>query len=293
MPDTNRKMSRGLYRCIMIICAAVILAGGVFLLYHAWQNGRDRALDVELRDMYGSADPFGLLFGTALAEEAPAAPVEETEVITRPEEEVVPEFKALWDRNPDIVGWMTFGGDMSYPVVWRDNEYYLDHNFDGRSSSSGTIFLDVLDHPDMSDDNLVIYGHNMRNGSMFGDLDKFRKLSFTKKNPIITLHNAWEEQPREYVIFAMMDVSVYTGDVRYFRVRHVDFQLMQEAQAFLDEVLARSVMQLPVDVSAEDTFLTLVTCSYSYDNDRFLLFARRLREGESADDLRAAFAALG
>ena len=92
--------------------------------------------------------------------------------------EIQPEFQELYELNSAVVGWIQVADCVDYPVLWRDNSYYMDHDFYGKSSTSGSIFLDARNNSDMSDSVLLIYGHNMRSGEMFGDLDRYREADY-------------------------------------------------------------------------------------------------------------------
>ncbi len=108
--------------------------------------------------------------------------------------EIQPEFQELYELNSDVVGWIQVADCVDYPVLWRDNSYYMDHDFYGKSSTSGSIFLDARNNSDMSDSVLLIYGHNMRSGEMFGDLDRYREADYLREYPIVTLQSGMGER---------------------------------------------------------------------------------------------------
>ena len=84
------------------------------------------------------------------------------------------DFEGLKAQNPDVVAWIQIPAlDISYPVVQgKDNSYYLHHMFDGKENKNGSIFIDYHNQPEFTDSNTIVYGHNMKNGSMFGTLDR-------------------------------------------------------------------------------------------------------------------------
>ena len=97
---------------------------------------------------------------------------------------MLPEYQALYEINSDIVGWVNIGnGLLSTPVMQRDNEYYLTHNFYGEEDNHGQVFLDERNSPDLSDDNTILYGHNITSDrSMFNVLTNFRDPEFVAEN---------------------------------------------------------------------------------------------------------------
>lgn len=120
------------------------------------------------------------------------------------------DFNELKDINPDVTGWIYMEAlpDISYPIVkGTDNEYYLHHTYKKESLFAGSIFMDVKNSKDFSDQNTIVYGHNMKNGSMFGSLKNYKKQEVVDKSPyfwIITPEEAYK-----YKIF-----SIYTANVK-------------------------------------------------------------------------------
>ncbi len=218
-------------------------------------------------------------------------PSEQPRVVDIPIEEPViqPAFEELYAQNNDLVGWIEMADSVDYPVLWRDNSYYMDHDFYGDYSQSGSIFLDARNNADMSDSHILIYGHNMRSGEMFGDLDRYRQQDYLCEYPIITLQSVWESEPRTYVLISLFDASMNKDDSSYIRIIRTAFEDDADKEAFIAEMRERSIYDIPVEADAGDQLLTLVTCSYSHDNGRFLLFARELREDETVSDIMEQF----
>ena len=201
-----------------------------------------------------------------------------------------PGFEELYAENPDICGWLTVGNFVDQPVLWRDNSFYLHHGFDGEASVDGAILLDERGERYAEDPSLLVYGHNMKSGAMFGLMNYYRKAAYLKQYPIVTYQSAWEEEPRKYVLFSLFDASMTPGNAEYQCIIWYPFSSREEHQAYLDQLRARSFYNVPVDVTVDDQLLTLVTCSYSQENGRFLVTGRRLREGEDEEELRRMLA---
>ena len=320
---TDRRGEHRAGRLVSAVCAMVLLLGGLNLGAWAWGNARLKwRLGQDSWAYHSAMDRFFNMASAAetsddeaspfwpdvpgtdeqteeaeKAEEAEAAP-DELEAMVRlphfgmpvcvdipldPEPVLQPVFEEFYGRNPDLIGWIEAGGEIDYPIVWRDNAFYMDHDFDGEENIAGAIFLDERNAPDMNDASLIVYGHNMRVGTMFGQLDLFRDVEFARQNPIVRLHSIWEERPREYVIFSIFDASMNVDDPTYFWITRFGFASDEEKGAFFQSIKERSLFDLPVDVDAQDQIVCLVTCSYSQDNGRLLLYARRVREGEVFD----------
>ena len=202
------------------------------------------------------------------------------------------QFEALYAQNSDLIGWIKMADSVDYPVLYRDNSFYMDHDFYGQYSQAGSIFLDARNGMYMNDSAMLIYGHNMRSGEMFGDLDEYRETKYLCKYPIISLQSAWESEPRQYVLISLFDASMNKSDPSYIKIVRTAFETDEEKQAFIDEMRARSIYKIPLEADANDQLLTLVTCSYSHDNGRFLLFARELRDDETEESIMEQFKSL-
>jgi len=193
-------------------------------------------------------------------------------------------FGDLLALNPETVAFLRIGDFMSLPVVHKanDNEYYLNHNFALEESIAGTLFLDGSNLIVPEDKNLIVYGHNMRNGTMFRPLLQYEQLSFLKENPIVrfdTIH-----QNRDYVPFAVFTVTADPGSERYMNIRQF---LLDEPgwEDYIAEMRRLSMHNIPVDVQYGDNVLLLVTCEYTHNNGRFVVALRALRDGETRQDM--------
>ena len=221
-----------------------------------------------------------------LVEDVPLpTPNEDTIVFSLPTEPPPQEsFAELLRYNPDTVGFLTIGETVDLPVVQRenDNEYYLTHAYSGEEAREGALFLDGANR--LSDENLIVYGHNMRNGTMFGKLSSFGEREFLLKNAVVRFDTLYENAL--YVPFAMFEASMDENDGHYFDVRQIVFD-ETSFELFVLKLRSRSVFDVPVEVEYGDQLLTLVTCSYNDDDGRYIVALRKLREGETEEEMRA------
>ena len=197
-------------------------------------------------------------------------------------------FKSLVKRNADIIGWISIEGLVDQPIVYRDNTFYLNHDVDQRTNVSGAIFLDE-NHPLRADSqNLLLYGHNMKDESMFGRLQKYMQDNFLHAHYRATLETRFETF--NYLIFAVNRVSTEekSPDFLYFW-GHPSFGSGEAFQAYIDEIYQKSLYTRYLDVNESDTLLTLATC---IGEDRLVLFARRQRAGETEADIQTALLGL-
>ena len=191
-------------------------------------------------------------------------------------------FKALQKENKDIVGWLVIENFLDEAVVQRDDVFYLDHDALGKKNVNGAIFLDSGISLSNRPYTLTLYGHNMKTGAMFGNLRNFENNSFYHSNPFITFHTKYEEG--RYVIFAVGVISTERHDGHYLDFSLLNSYTIQERQSAIEALKAASVHACMLDVQPEDQLLLLVTC-VDKDNERRVVAARRVRDGEDEQEL--------
>lgn len=198
--------------------------------------------------------------------------------------DALPEMEALYQENRDLIGWLRMEGILDLPVMYKDNSYYLTHDFNKKQSASGTLFLDV-NHPFRENaQNLLLHGHNMKDGTMFGRLVQYEtNIQFLKNNPFIQYSTLWEKE--QYVIFAVLHVSLDVTSEDFFNYfTHHSFTSDEQFENYVRSLQNRSVYSIPISVQPSDALLTLSTC---LDEDRLVIVARRVRDGESKSELRS------
>ncbi len=175
------------------------------------------------------------------------------------------DFEALRAINSDIVGWLTIEGTgVNYPVVQTgDNDYYLKHLFSGEVNRAGCIFLDSRNSGDFSDPNSVVYGHQLKNGTMFSELLGYKKQDFYDAHPTALLLTP--EQNYEVRFF-----SGYVSAVDGF-AWNLDFSDGDTFIDWLGRTRRKSLFSSDFFPTGSDRVITLSTCSYEFNNARFVL----------------------
>ena len=194
-------------------------------------------------------------------------------------------FLPLLAINSDVVGWLTIEGVLDLPVVQRDNAFYLTHNFEGKTSAAGTLFLDSSYSIAPPVEALLIHGHNMRDGSMFGQLLKYRKQRFYAKHWMIRFETLYEES--NYVVFAAFDMVNDMNSPFYYPYNDAKFDTDRQFNLFIAGVRQRSLFQSEVNVLPTDALLLLSTCATG-KGSYLVIVARKIREGESLQALTTA-----
>ena len=177
-------------------------------------------------------------------------------------------------------------------MVQSDNQYYLTRNFFDERDKNGVPFMDEHNSLTPKDDVLIIYGHNMKSGAMFGRLNDYLEYDYLSKYPVVNFRTIHDEDDVFYTPIAAFELSAFRNDKYYFDVKRINFDSDEAFQSYLDEVTARSAWKAEVDAEPGDRLLALMTCSYIHDYGRLLLVCRELREGESPASVKALYSEL-
>lgn len=191
---------------------------------------------------------------------------------------ILNKYADLYRENRDMAGWLSIEGTrIDYPVMQcEDDEFYLHHNFYWEESKYGCLF--VRDRANLEDGtNFVIYGHNMRDGSMFGDLDLYGEEEFYKAHPLISFDTLYEE--RTYEIMAVYRSRVYREEDEAFKYyQFYEAETEEEFEDFYQNCKELSLYDTGVSAEFGDTFLTLSTCAYHVTDGRFVVVAKKREE---------------
>ena len=182
------------------------------------------------------------------------------------------DFEGLKKVNPDVIAWIQIPAlDISYPVVQgNDNYYYLHHMFDGQANKNGSIFVDYHNQPDFTDSNTIVYGHNMKNGNMFGTLDHYQDQSLYQQYPCFYIYVPGSVL--EYQI-----ISCYAGRNGSAGYTYA-FPEPEDFQKFVDTVLSYSGYDTGVLVADTDHIVTLSTCVNTDRNYRYLVHGKLIQK---------------
>lgn len=180
-------------------------------------------------------------------------------------------FQELKKKNSDTVGWIKVNGtDVEYVVVQaKDNDYYLTHNFEKKYNKSGWIFADYKNKLDGTDRNLIIYGHNVRDNSMFGSLRNILKEEWYNNRENYEIILITEKESSVYQVFSIYQIK---NEDYYLQT---NFTNNQEFIKFINTIKARSIKEFNVQLMETDNILTLSTCANN-NNYRIVLHAKKI-----------------
>ena len=291
-----KPISRPVRRGLILFFLTVALASVLHLALWAMQSYQSSKVQDGLEQLYhqggltiGQSDPNQETqeqASTEGAEEnAGGTSTENTNAETSFEPVMLPEYRKLYEINSDIVGWLNIGdGLLSTPVMQRDNEYYLTHDFYGEEDKHGQVFLDKGNSPQLTDDNTILYGHNITSDrSMFNILARYKDTEFAAEHPVIQLNTLYNR--RQYAVAVVYIVSTRPEHGELFDyISYLKFSTRDAKQAYIAQIQKRSLIDTGVKMTADDRLLTLSTCTYEFADARLVVVARQLREGESAED---------
>lgn len=191
--------------------------------------------------------------------------------------EVLEDYKTLLNMNKDLIGWLKIADiNIDYPVMQtNDNTYYLNHNFDKKSDKNGCLFLDYQCDVINRNTNLIIYGHNMLSGNMFGNLDKYSSEEYYKEHPKFEFDTIYEKGAYE-IVYVFRSKIYNEDDVVFKYYQFFDVQSELEFNSNMTEMEKISLYDTGITPEYGDELLTLSTCDYQEDNGRFVVVARKI-----------------
>lgn len=251
-------------RLILILVLLVVFIVSTSLLIRQWVDNKRN------KDIYN--DALNIAIGSAQAEEALEQltvwipePVEDDGYIAGMEKI---NLDSLRERNEEVVGWIRIPNtNLDYPIMQgEDNEFYLNHAWNGDNSFSGSIFLENRSDPTFSQYNTIVYGHNMRNGSMFATLREYKKDKFRQKKPYVYIRT--DEGVLRYEIFASFDAPLDSP------VYGLSFNQTETKVKLLEFAKENSVIDTGIEPAITDRILTLSTCTNTGYSSRWVVLAR-------------------
>ena len=194
------------------------------------------------------------------------------------------DFTELLKINQDIKGWIKIDGTvMDYPVLQSGKDapiFYLDRNFKKEKDKKGSIFINsYIEMFDENTQNTVMHGHSMKNGDMFSTLLKYSTVDYFKEHPIVEFDTIY--QPGKWKIFAIIKTNSLEKHGPLFNYFTPKFESQEDFLDLIYEIKIRSIIDIPVEVLPNDKIISLSTCSYEMEGFRTVVFARKIRDGES------------
>ncbi|MDE7183863.1 MAG: class B sortase [Lachnospiraceae bacterium] len=191
--------------------------------------------------------------------------------------DILPEYEKVHQKNQKLIGWVKIDDTIiDYPVMQTvNNEYYLDHNFNQEEDRNGCIFMDYQCDVIKGCDNIILYGHHMKSGKMFGTLNKYSSESYFEEHPVIQFDTIYEKG--KYQVMYVFRSKVYSEeDVTFKYYQFINAASEMEFNSYLNEMAALSLYDTGVTAAYGDKLLTLSTCDYQEKKGRFVVVAKKI-----------------
>lgn len=257
-------------RGLIVLCCLGVIAFGGWKIYEIESGYRQGEKTYEAMENYiVLPEPTEKETKPAAQPSSPTDPKESEPSVQAAEDPSFPlvDFHALALQNPDVVGWIYMeDSPINYPIAQgTDNDYYLEHLFNRAPNDTGCIFLDARNQPDFSGQHSLVFGHNMKTGTMFAHLMEYKMQQYLDEHPRFQLVTPAGNYYAE--IFAGFVTGVDS------RVWQLDFPDDEAYGAWLAEMQRQPGTHRNVKPTVHDRVLTLSTCTYEFDNARFVLMA--------------------
>ena len=252
--------------CMILIVVFVALLGtSAYFIYNYYRQANEQS---ELYDSLAEA------VEQAQKSDEENEPVEE--IPYNEEKMILPEYAELFLQNTDMVGWIQIADtNINYPVMQTpDNpDFYLKHGFDKEYTDYGCPYVQENCDVQLPSDNIIIYGHHMKNGSMFADLEKFKSEDFYKEHKTISFNTLTDKY--EYEIVAVFKTFVYSDSPDSFRYyQFVNAENEDDFNAYISKCMELSLYDTGVSAEYGDKLISLSTCEYSRTNGRLVVVAK-------------------
>lgn len=265
IPNRRDNIKQIIIKVFFLVSLTVLIISSVYLANYFLTANRQDSIINDSREIWHSA----------LNDSADA--------VNKPSEDV---NALMLKENSDYKGWITISNTkVDNPIYQTDNnDFYLNHNQQKKKSAYGALFFDHnnIITENKTDSNLVIYGHNMINGSMFGTLKKFKSLDFYKANPTIEFSTLYKKSTYKIYAIFVLNASKADDNGYIYNISRNNFLNDDDFNSWVNEAYERSIINTGVDVELGDNIITLVTCVNDFDDARLVIMARETREDEES-----------
>lgn len=281
-------MKRKIFRiiCILIVIACLVYLG--ISLYKTYKAQKDYEELRKIKEQATILTPTLTMTPTPTStpeptpSATPSASPTPTNSPTPTEPVMYPEYETLYNKNKDFIGWIRYDDTvMDYPVMHVPNEgtdfFYLRRDFNKKSSTAGCIFVDGRCNPiENRSQNVIIYGHNMRAGTMFAPLHKLEDKKFYESHKIIEFDTLYSKDM--YEIVGVFNTKVYQSTDKVFKIYNfINAKNKEEYDEFAKYVKESSMYDTGVSLQYGDETITLMTCVRGQDEKRFVVVAKKIR----------------
>lgn len=268
---------------ILLIVCFIFFTGSVFyIVYNKCEMKKEeKQLEKLQQSIIENPEEVDIVKETQRkASEIVESEEKETETQEEKETQILPQYKELYQENQDLIGWIKIDDTpIDYPVMqtFNDPTFYIHRNWDKNKSQTGLPLIDA--RCTLESENIIIYSHNMKNGTMFGSLKRYNEKSFYEEHQIIKFDTIYEEA--EYQIIAVLLAQVFydekpkEGEFVYYN--YVELDSKEQFEKYINQVKDLSMYETGVSAEYGDSLITLCTCNYHVKDGRFLVVAKKIQ----------------
>lgn len=272
----EKRRKRAAYICFLLGSACILYFAFYFLQSKRTQD-RFREM-AQARENSQTQTQGTLLNGGETSEQKETVKVN-LDPQNKEKPDVLEKYRNLYNSNKKLIGWLKIDDTIiDYPVMQTsDNEYYLKHNVDQQEDRNGALFMDKDCKAYPQSTNLIVYGHHMQSGVMFGTLDKYSSKDFYEKHKVIEFDTIYEEGI--YDVMYVFRSKIYNEDDMVFKYyQFTDALSEQEFDSYMDEMERLALYDTGINAQFGDHLLTLSTCDYYVKDGRFVVVAKKREE---------------
>lgn len=252
---------------VMLLCIIVAIGSFGYLAFYNYQSSHSSEQVDNLNKVKENSDGDFILHKTAV--------VTLNDIETP---DILEEYADVFSLNQKLIGWIKIDDTkVDYPVMQTvNNDYYLDHNFDQEEDKNGSIFLDKDCSIWPRSQNLLIYGHNMKSGKMFGTLKSYKDESFYKEHPVIQFDTIYEKGMYE-IMYVFSEVVHEETEVTFKYYQFINANSADEYNSYMKDMSEMSIYDTGVTSVYGDALITLSTCDYTQGAERFVIVAKKVK----------------
>lgn len=269
-------MKSKITKIFLAVCLILFISSLFYIVYNQYKMKKEEKMLEELQQRIIENPEEVDIVEEPQKESLEALETEEAQE----EKEILPQYEELYQENQDLVGWIKIDDTpINYPVMqtFGDPTFYIHKDWNKNESQTGLPLIDG--RCTLESENIIIYSHNMKNGTMFGSLKRYNEKSFYDEHQIIKFDTIYEEA--EYQVIAVLLAQVYydeepkEGEFVYYD--YVELDSKEQFQEYIDQVKELSLYETGVTAEYGDSLITLCTCNYHIKDGRLLVVAKKIQ----------------
>jgi len=259
---TPAERGRKIFMWSMLLLGVGCLSYFTYYCYEAYRTSQDFSELAELKNSDIVFNPNR--FFTKTEEETP---------------EILDEYKTLYNKNKSLIGWLKIDDtNIDFPVMQSPNEeYYLDHNFEQEYDKNGTLFINAEASIWPRSQNIIIYGHNMKSGKMFGNLSKYKEKEYYETHNLIQFDTLYEKNTYQ-VMYVFLSQVYNEDDITFKYYQFLDANSEEEFNSYMTDMKEMSLYETGVEAKYGESLITLSTCDHdTAEAERFVVVAKKIK----------------